>query len=89
MLELNIADYHQALLEKQLTTEELVAFYLDRIQRFDHTFSSIICVNPNAIVLARECDDYLRTTGKLRGSLHGVPVLVKDNIETADMPTRA
>jgi len=89
MLELNIADYHQALLEKQLTTEGLVAFYLDRIQRFDHTFSSIICVNPNAIVLARECDDYLRTTGKLRGSLHGVPVLVKDNIETADMPTTA
>ena len=89
MLELNIATYHQALLENQMTTEDLVAFYLDRIQRFDHALSSIICVNPAARELARECDEYLRATGRLSGSLHGVPVLVKDNIETADMPTTA
>jgi len=89
MLELTIAAYHQALLEKQMTSEGLVAFYLDRIQRFDGALSSIICVNPAAIALARECDDYLRETGELNGSLHGVPVLLKDNIETADMPTTA
>ncbi len=89
MLELNIAAYHQALLEKQITTEDLVVFYLDRIQRFDHALSSIICVNPAAMELARECDHYLHATGKLNGSLHGVPVLVKDNIETLDMPTTA
>lgn len=89
MLELNIAAYHQSLLEKRLTTEDLVAFYLDRIQRFDQALSSIICVNPAAMELAGECDDHLRKTGKLCGSLHGVPVLVKDNIETADMPTTA
>jgi amidase len=89
MLELNIAAYHQALLEKQITTEALVAYYLDRIQRFDSVLSSIICVNPSAIELARACDDYLRANGKLSGSLHGVPVLVKDNIETSDMPTTA
>ncbi len=89
MLELNITAYHQFLLEKQMTSEDLVAFYLDRIQRFDEVLSSIICVNPAAIKLARECDNYLRATGKLRGSLHGVPVLLKDNIETSDMPTTA
>ncbi len=89
MLELTIATYHQSLLEKRLTTEDLVAFYLDRIQRFDNTLSSIIYVNPAAMELARECDDYLCTNGTLRGNLHGVPVLVKDNIETADMPTTA
>ncbi|MEL7592351.1 MAG: amidase family protein, partial [Anaerolineaceae bacterium] len=89
MLELNIAAYHQALLENQITTEDLVAFYLDRIQHYDKALSSIICVNPAAIALAKECDDQLRTTGKLSGSLHGVPVLVKDNIETSDMPTTA
>ncbi len=89
MLELNIAAYHQSLLEKRLSTEELVAFYLDRIQRFDNKLSSIICVNPAAIELAKACDDYLRINGKLSGSLHGVPVLVKDNIETSDMPTTA
>ena len=89
MLELNITAYHQFLLEKQMTTEDLVAFYLDRIHRFDEILSSIICVNPAAIELARACDDYLRATGKLRGSLHGVPVLLKDNIETSEMPTTA
>ncbi len=89
MLELSIAAYHQSLLEKEMTTEGLVTFYLDRIQRYDKVLSSIICVNPAAIALARECDDYLRKTGKLSGSLHGVPILVKDNIETADMPTTA
>lgn len=89
MLELNIATYHQSLLEKRLTTEQLVAFYLDRIQCFDAVLSSIICVNPAAIELARLCDDYLRVNGKLSGSLHGVPMLVKDNIETSDMPTTA
>ncbi len=89
MLELNIAAYHQSLLEQQITTESLVAFYLDRIRRFDGVLSSIICINPTAMELARKCDESLRTTGKLSGSLHGVPVLVKDNIETADMPTTA
>jgi len=89
MLELNIAAYHQSLLEAQISTEKLVAFYLDRIQRFDGVLSSIICINPAALELAKECDRSLRETGILSGSLHGVPVLIKDNIETADMPTTA
>ncbi len=89
MYELDIATYHQSLLENRLTTEALVTYYLDRIKRFDKALSSIICVNPAAVELARECDDHLRKTGELRGSLHGVPVLVKDNIETAEMPTTA
>ncbi len=89
MLELDIAKYHQSLLENEITTEDLVSFYLDRIQRFDGILSSIICVNPTALELARECDAALRATGKLSGSLHGVPVLVKDNIETSEMPTTA
>ena len=89
MLELNIAAYHQLLLEGRLTSETLVAFYLDRIQRFDGILASIICVNPAALELARECDRSLRGAGRLSGSLHGVPVLLKDNIETKDMPTTA
>jgi len=89
MLEINISAYHQSLLDQRLTSEELVAFYLDRIERFDHNLSSIICVNPNSIEQARQCDKVLRETGKLPGKLHGVPVLVKDNIETEDMPTTA
>lgn len=89
MLELSIAAYHQHLLTGRMTTRALVEFYLDRIQRFDGALASIICVNPDAIRLAEACDDYLKRTGKLKGNLYGVPVLVKDNIETADMPTTA
>lgn len=89
MLELSIASYHQALLEGQITTEKLVEFYLDRIERYDNALSSIIAVNPAAIELAKRCDESLRSTRQLSGSLHGVPVLLKDNIETADMPTTA
>ena len=53
MLELSIASYHQALLEGQITTEKLVEFYLDRIERYDNALSSIIAVNPAAIELAK------------------------------------
>lgn len=89
MLELTIAGYYRLLLEQQITTEALVAFYLDRIRQFDGVLSSIICVNPAALELAREADRSLQQTGTLSGSLHGVPVLLKDNIETEDMPTTA
>ena len=89
MLEITISAYHKLLLDQRLTTEELVVFYLERIGRFDVNFSSIISINPNIIEQARQCDKVLRETGKLSGKLHGVPVLVKDNIETEDMPTTA
>ena len=69
MLELNIADYHHSLLDHQMTTEALVAFYLERIKQFDGFLSSIISINPAAITLARECDRILHQTGKLSGSL--------------------
>ena len=89
MLEITISAYHKLLLDQRLTTEELVVFYLERIGRFDVNFSSIISINPNIIEQARQCDKVLHETGKLSGKLHGVPVLVKDNIETEDMPTTA
>jgi len=89
MLEMDVSTYHQALLDKTISTQALVAFYLDRIKRCDGSLMSIVSVNPNAIEQARECDKILRETGSLSGRLHGVPVLIKDNIETEDMPTTA
>ena len=86
---MDISTYHQALLDKTISTQALVALYLDRIKRCDRSLLSIVSVNPNAIEQARECDKILRETGSLSGRLHGVPVLIKDNIETEDMPTTA
>jgi amidase len=89
LLELTIETYHQALRIGQTTVEKLVSFYLDRIKHFDPALSSIISINPNALSQARDLDEQFLATHELVGALHGVPVLVKDNIETEEMPTTA
>ncbi|MBX9888761.1 MAG: amidase [Flavobacteriaceae bacterium] len=68
------------------TCERLVELYLSRIEEIDKngpSINSVIELNPDALVLARELDNELKN-GKLRGALHGIPVLIKDNIDTAD-----
>jgi amidase len=68
------------------TSEKLVELYLDRIRDLDQhgpSLNSIIEINPDAHEIARQLDQE-RKSGKIRGPLHGIPVLVKDNIETAD-----
>ena len=68
------------------TSEQLTRGYLERIARFDRagpTLRSVIALNPDALAQARALDAE-RRAGHLRGPLHGVPVLIKDNIETAD-----
>ena len=75
-----------------LTAQALVKFYLARIQALDRNgphLNSVIAVNPDALVQARALDQERRAKGP-RGPLHGIPVLIKDNIETLDkMPTTA
>jgi amidase len=69
----------------------VVKDYLQRIDDLDKngpTLNSIIHVNPNALSIAKELDAELKA-GKSRGLLHGIPVIVKDNMNTADMPTTA
>ncbi|TXH30764.1 MAG: amidase [Cyclobacteriaceae bacterium] len=73
------------------TIEQVVKDYLQRIEDLDKNgpaLNSIIYVNPNAIEIARTMDAELKA-GKTRGLLHGIPVIVKDNMNTADMPTTA
>jgi amidase len=69
----------------RLSSERLVRFYLDRIARMDHAgpnLHAIIALNPEALAQARALD---KARGQApRGPLYGVPILVKDNIETAD-----
>ncbi|MGA1800450.1 amidase [Sphingomonas sp. 4RDLI-65] len=71
---------------------DLVRAYLARIAAMDRTgptLRSVIALNPDALAQARALDAE-RKAGRIRGPLHGVPVLIKDNVETADaMPTTA
>lgn len=86
--ELSIAAL-QDLFAKGFGSEAIVAGYLTRIEREDTLFKSVIAINPMAIEIARAMDRE-RRVGRSRGALHGVPILLKDNIESIDpMPTTA
>ena len=87
--EATIFELQKAMEQGALTSEELVKFYLDRIEKFDDqgpSLQSMLAINENAIELAKELDQE-RQAGELRGALHGIPVIVKDNYDTFDMPT--
>lgn len=84
--EKDIATLQADLSAGRVTSQELVRAYLKRIDAIDRngpSLHSVIAVNPNALRDARTLDAERRTKGS-RGPLHGIPILVKDNIETAD-----
>src|SRR5690606_37834101 len=89
--EATIEEDQQAFQENRLTSVELVQRYLDRIEKFDRNgpkINSVLNINPDALKIAAELDDMRGQDGQ--GPLYGIPVLLKDNIETADpMPTTA
>jgi Asp-tRNA(Asn)/Glu-tRNA(Gln) amidotransferase A subunit family amidase len=92
VVELSIGEIHEAMLEGRLTAEALVRAYLARIEAYDKegpALNAIIRTNPNALERARELDEHLRDTGEFAGILHGIPVIVKDNYDTHDLPTSA
>jgi len=67
----------------KLSSRELVEWYLERIKKLDKKINSIIEINPDALQIADELD-VERKWGDTRSILHGIPVLIKDNIDTAD-----
>ena len=67
----------------QITARELVLGYLNRIQQLNPTLHAVIETNPNAVSIAAGLDNE-RSAGHVRGPLHGIPLLVKDNIATLD-----
>lgn len=84
-----IADLNAAFANKSLNAEKLTAAYIARIEAYDKKgpeINSVITLNPNALKEAKALDAE-RAAGKVRGPLHGIPVLLKDNIDTFDMPT--
>ena len=84
--ELTIYDIQAAMENGEITSKELVMYYLDRIAKYDQDgpkINSVLEINPDAIFIA-EAIDYERKTKGIRGPLHGIPVFLKDNIETND-----
>jgi len=91
-MEATIAGIHAAIQAKEITCRDLVEFYLKRIDTYDKkgpSLNAVILVNPKAGEEADKLDAEFKKTGKLSGPLHGIPLLLKDNFDTFDMPTTA
>lgn len=87
--EATIASVHLAMEKGLITCGQLIEMYIKRIQDYDKqgpSLNSVIMINPNALKIADELDKQFKESG-LTGSLHGIPVLLKDNINTSDMAT--
>ena len=87
--EATIFDIQKAFDQGTLTSEELVGMYLKRIEKYDQqgpALNSILTLNEEAITEARKLDIERSKTGP-RSLLHGIPIIPKDNFDTADMPT--
>jgi amidase len=91
-VEKSIAELSRAQAQGQISAEQLTQAYLARIERYDRKgprLGAVLAVNPDALKAARALD-LARRAGKIQGPLHGIPMLLKDNIETRDpLPTTA
>ncbi len=90
VVEATVSDIQSAILARELTARQLVQLYLDRIAAYDQKGPSINCVislNPAALTEADKLDAAFAKTGKLTGPMHGVVVLVKDEIDAVGMAT--
>ena len=84
--EKTIAQLQAAMASGQVTSQQLVSFYINRINQLDQngpSVNAVIELNPDALAIAKNADT-LRANGKVLGPLHGIPVLLKDNIDTGD-----
>jgi amidase len=84
--ETTVADLQQAMTSGRLTAQQIAEHYLARIEALDRkgpTLGSVIEVNPDALPVAHDLD-VERTKSGARGPFHGIPILIKDNLDTAD-----
>jgi amidase len=86
VVEATIPAMQRAMAERRLTSRELVTQYLARIAMYEKRINSSISINAHALADA-DARDAERAAGRVRGPLHGIPIALKDNIHTVDMPT--
>ncbi|WP_211746256.1 amidase family protein [Paenibacillus sp. Marseille-Q4541] len=83
LIEIDIVSLQMAMESGALSSEDCVRWYLDRIEQFNPKLKAVLEVNPDAIAIAKALDAERRERGS-RGPLHGIPILLKDNIDTDD-----
>jgi amidase len=84
--EITISELQEKMKSGKYTSEQITKLYLDRIEAVDKEgpkINAVIELNPDALAIAKAMDKE-RKEGKVRGNLHGIPILIKDNIDTAD-----
>lgn len=81
--EITVSELQDSMKSGRWTSERITEKYLERIRDVDKKLNSVIEINPDAERIAKEMDRE-RKNGRIRSMLHGVPVLLKDNIDTAD-----
>lgn len=89
--EKSIDELYEALNEKVITSEQLVQYYLERIESYDKqgpAINSMISINDEALEIAKQLDAERESEGP-RSKLHGIPIVVKDNYDVVGMPTTA
>jgi amidase len=86
VVESTIREMQTAMEQHRITSREIVLQYLTRIAKYEDKLNAVIVVNPHALEEA-ETRDRERAERKIRGPLHGIPIALKDNIHTTDMPT--
>jgi amidase len=86
VVEASITEMRAALEKRRTTSREIVQQSLDRLTRYESRLNAAIATNPRALDEA-DALDRERRAGRVRGPLHGIPIALKDNIHTTDMPT--
>jgi amidase len=86
IVDASIPELQAAMTQGRLTSREIVSQYLVRIALHEHRLHAALTINPRALEQADQLDRE-RADGRIRGPLHGIPIALKDNIHTTDMPT--